>query len=314
MNIFVVIEVMMKLLAVMLLGFFLCRKDILNHEVSKKLSWMVVNVTSPLLVISSVFQVTVEDRSVVWGVLLTGILCYLGFIAAAVGLSWLLRIPKGKRGIYQFMLVFANTAFMGYPVLQSLYGTESIFYASIYGIPFNLLVYTYGIYVIRNDRVGEGSDQGGQGFHLKSIINVGTISSILAILIFVFAIPFPRAAIDFCEMVGNTTTPLSMMILGASLSDISLKEMLREGDLYLLAGLRLFGIPFLLYGACRLFGVDPFLTAIAVISAAMPGASMSVMMSQTYDGNTEFASKGVVFTTILCVITLPIVAAVTGLV
>ena len=235
MNIFVVVEVMIKLLAVMLLGFFLCRKDILNDEVCKKLSWMVVNITSPLLVIASVFQVQVDDRGIVWGILLTAMLCYVGYVVVAILLTWVLRIPKGKRGVYQLILVFANAGFMGYPVVQSLIGTEAIFYASIFCIPFNLLVYTYGVVVLRNDVMEEGDGGEENQFHLKSIINVGTISSIIAIIVFVFAIPLPGVVVEFCDMVGNTTTPLSMLILGASLADISLNETIRDHHLHLLA-------------------------------------------------------------------------------
>lgn len=314
MDIMVVVEVMIKLLAVMILGFFLSKIDVLNKEVSKKLSWMVVNITSPLLVIYSVFEVSVDDRSVVWGTLLIGIGCYLSFILLAFVLSRLLRVKPGKRGIYQFVLVFANTGFMGYPVLQSLLGTESIFYASIYGIPFNLLVYTYGISIIHHDRAHPAAGGSHGGFHPRSLLNVGTISSVLAIILFLTAIPLPHVVIEFCDMVGNTTTPLSMLILGASLADVSIREMLKEKDLYVLALLRLFVIPLLLYGALTLLHIDPYITAIATVSAAMPAASMAVMMAQSYDGNTDFASKGVVLTTILSVLTLPVVVAVTHLI
>lgn len=314
MDIVVVVEVMIKLLAVMILGFFLSRIDVLDREVSKKLSWMVVNVTSPLLVIYSVFEVTVQDRSIVWNTLLIGICCYLSFILAAFVLSRLLRIPRGSRGIFQFMLVFANTGFMGYPVLQSLFGTEAIFYASIYGIPFNLLVYTYGVSIIRNDRVGTDTPQEREKFRWKSLINVGTISSVVAIVLFLTAFPLPDVVVEFCGMVGNTTTPLSMLIIGASLADVSIREMIRDKKLYVLAALRLFAIPFLMYAACTLLHIDSYITGIATVSAAMPAASMAVMMAKSYDGNTDFASKGVVFTTLLCVATLPVVVYVTHLI
>ena len=120
MDLVVVLEVMLELLAIMLLGYFLFKKGILNPEVSKKLSWLVVNVTAPLLVLYAMYQV--EDggeRSIVIHTLLLGLICYTGFIALAFVLSKVLRVPKGTRGIYQFILVFANTGFMGYPVIQS---------------------------------------------------------------------------------------------------------------------------------------------------------------------------------------------------
>ena len=115
-------------------------------------------------------------------------------------------------------------------------------------------------------------------------------------------------------MVGNTTTPLSMLIIGASLADVSIREMIRDKKLYVLAALRLFAIPFLMYAACTLLHIDSYITGIATVSAAMPAASMAVMMAKSYDGNTDFASKGVVFTTLLCVATLPVVVYVTHLI
>ena len=309
MDLVVVLEVMLELLAIMLLGYFLFKKGILNPEVSKKLSWLVVNVTAPLLVLYAMYQV--EDggeRSIVIHTLLLGLICYTGFIALAFVLSKVLWVPKGTRGIYQFILVFANTGFMGYPVIQSLFGTGAVFYASIYGIAFNLYVYTYGIWVIKNDCGSEGGV-----FRWQSLINPGIISSVLAMVFFLADVKLPEVVIDLFGSLGNMTTPLSMLILGASMGEFALGELFRDRKLYSITFLRLIALPLLMYVITSACGVAPLLVGIVTVSAAMPAASMAVMLATTYDGNIEFASKSVVFSTLLSIVTLPIVMAITHL-
>ena len=59
-----------------------------------------------------------------------------------------LGLGKSNRYIYENLLIFANTGFMGFPVISALYGNFAIFPFSIINMPLNILVYSYGVYLI----------------------------------------------------------------------------------------------------------------------------------------------------------------------
>ena len=132
-------------------------------------------------------------------------------------------------------------------------------------------------------------------------------------IFFLADVKLPEVVIDLFGSLGNMTTPLSMLILGASMGEFALGELFRDRKLYSITFLRLIALPLLMYVITSACGVAPLLVGIVTVSAAMPAASMAVMLATTYDGNIEFASKSVVFSTLLSIVTLPIVMAITHL-
>ena len=141
MDILVIFKTMIKLLLLLLLGYLLNKVSILDQNTSKKLSSLIVNVTTPLLILSSVCANSGGDRLSVLPVLGAGFLMYLGLILFGELAARLPVFKKENRGINACMMVFSNNAFMGIPVLQSIYGIEAIFYNSIINFPYNIFIY-----------------------------------------------------------------------------------------------------------------------------------------------------------------------------
>lgn len=303
MDIRVVINTMIELFLQLILGYGLARLGMIDEEMNRKLSALVVKVSMPALIIASVAdKVGKGSLSEVFGFLFSGFLFY----GAMTGVAWLITramgTPKGQRGTYQFMLIFSNCTFMGYPVMEAVFGTEAIFLNSIFNLPFNLIAFSYGILLISRD--GEQK----AGFEAGRLLNPGIVAAVLALLIFAFSIPVPRVLSQTLSSVGSLTTPLSMLVLGASLAAVPLKEVFREGRIYIMTGIRLLLLPILTFLFMRLVTDQVMLIGIAVMTAAMPVASVSVMLSNQYRGNTKLASTGVFISTICSVATIPVVA------
>ena len=155
MDILVIFKTMIKLLLLLLLGYLLNKVSILDQNTSKKLSSLIVNVTTPLLILSSVCANSGGDRLSVLPVLGAGFLMYLGLILFGELAARLPVFKKENRGINACMMVFSNNAFMGIPVLQSIYGIEAIFYNSIINFPYNIFIYSYAVLRL-NSKSGEG--------------------------------------------------------------------------------------------------------------------------------------------------------------
>lgn len=302
MDIRIVVNTMLELFLILVLGYGVAKLGIIDSETNKKLSALVVNVSMPALIIASVADNvgTGNLREVLsyllWGTVFYGVMLLLAWL-----FTRLMGTPKNQRGTYQFMLIFSNCTFMGYPVMESIFGTEAIFFTSIFNIPFNLLAFSYGILLISKDGEGEAR------FEAKKLINPGIIASVLALLIFAFGLELPRVFQKTCSIVGNLTTPLSMLVLGASLSTVPIREIVREIRIYPMTLFRLIVLPVITYLLMRLVTDNTMLIGIAALTAAMPVASMSVMLSNQYKGNTKLASIGVFISTLCSVGTIPLV-------
>lgn len=300
MNIMVVIQTMMKLFFILCLGYILNKTGIFDAHVNRKISSMIVNVTCPLLIISSVSSIQSDHRAFVFLLIGISFVMYFCFILAAKLITAVLPFLKKDRSVYECMCIFANTSFMGFPVIESVLGTEAIFYAAMLHMAFDLFIYTYGVFCL-NKAKEENS------FHLKQLISPGLILSSAAIVLYVLQLQLPDVILSTCSMIGSVTSPLSMMIIGSSLAMYPLKTCFNDLHSYLFAGVRLLLIPSVTALICRLLSIDSYYAAIAIITTGMPVASMVLMMASQFNANKEVVTRCIVVTTLLSVITIPLI-------
>ena len=143
-----VVVTMAKLLFAMVLGFFLNKKNILDEYVSKKISALIINVTCPLLILTSVTSLEGTSSGDIWLLLIAGAVTYLILPFLSLLIAKIVRAPKDCMGVYRSMIMFSNSSFMGYPVVEALYGPFAIFYSTIFHFGFNILFFSYGTFVI----------------------------------------------------------------------------------------------------------------------------------------------------------------------
>ena len=296
-------ETMIVLFTIILLGYFLNKINIFDEKTNKKLSEIIIKVTSPMLIISAVLGDKGQvNRGYIMKILLAGIFLYALLIILAKLLVKVFRLGKSNRYIYENLLIFANTGFMGFPVISALYGNFAIFPFSILNMPLNILVYSYGVYLIE-----KGEEKGGKKFNIKNIINPGVISSILALIIFMIDIKVPTMIEKIFTMVGNATIPFSMMLIGSSLALIPIKDVFSEYKTYILVFLKLIILPIIVYYISKIIVKDETILGFLTISASLPSASIIVMLTSGYKDKNKVAAQGVFITTIMSIITLPII-------
>ncbi|MBE5927736.1 MAG: hypothetical protein E7270_12335 [Lachnospiraceae bacterium] len=302
----VAIEQMTVLFIIMLVGYIAFKKDILTESINKRISGIVLYIANPAMILSSVMgdNSKIKGESLVIMVLVT-IIAYALLIGISFIIPRMFMMSKGSLNTYSIMVVFSNISFMGMPIVRSFVGDNGLLYAAIYVIPFNVLIYTYGVAMLRKDVT---KDKEG-GSLIKSILNIGTIASVIAILIFVIGIPIPYVIKESCGMLGNLTAPLSMMIIGASFATINLKNMVTDIKLLLFCLFKQFIIPIVGIWLIRLFVTNDIIVNVMFVMLATPVASMVAMLTQEYDGDFELATRGVALSTIISVISIPIISA-----
>ena len=299
MNINIIINQMLVLFMVMIVGYIANKKNILDSEMDKKLSSLILNITAPALILSSVVNRSQDgDPKLVLYVFILAIILYLILPLIGILLTRILKVPKEDRNLYQFMTIFSNIGYMGFPVIQSIFGSDAVFFAAIVNLVFNVFCYSYGIYLISNSNK--------LSFNLKVLINPGIIVSVIAIIIYITNIKVLLIIKETASMIGPITTPLAMMLIGSSLAQIPVKEVFSEKRLYLYTFLKQIIIPMIFFVILKCFVTNELILGIIIIISAMPIGSIAIMFCNEYEGNVNLASKAIFITTLCSVVTVPI--------
>ena len=292
----ILLEQMFVLFVLMLVG-IICRKTgMMNDKVSKGMSGIVVNIASPAFIISAGLNndEIVSNRQLLT-CLLTSVFIYMGLILIAIFLPRIIKAKKSHYGTYRVMTIFSNIGFMGFPIVSA-----------TFQFPFNLLIYTYGI---RAMQYGTEEESEG-GFSWKLVINAGVIAVFVSVVCYLTHIHVPGPVESVITGLSGLTVPMSMMVIGYALGGMKLKDLFSDYRLMLFSVIKLIVIPIIGVFILKIFIRDTTLLGVCFIMIATPVASMTAMLAQYYGGDEETASRGVALTTLLSVITIPLVGAI----
>ncbi len=299
------LQQMIVLFIYIVIGYAAAKRGIMDEEFSKKVSWIVVNVANPALTLSAVVNGDgmIEGRDLLLTAL-TALVILGGMVVLSLLLPVLFRAEKKERNVYRLMSAFNNIGFMGFPVIAAVYGEEALLYAAIFSMLFNVLMYTYGIQTARGQGMGR--------IEWKKILNIGVISSIIAIIIYLLKIPTPQFFKTTMSGLSGLTAPLSMMVIGISLASIPIRELFMDMRMLSYSLTKLLVLPILCMPVINRLVENEMLCGVCMIMISTPAASMNAMLVQQYgDGKeAELAARGVALTTLLSVATIPIVSAV----
>ena len=295
------------LFLIMAVGFLCKRTNLLDDLSVKKLSGLVVNVANPCMVLSAaVGDHAGSDNMLLLSTVVLSLVMYAVFLVLAAMVPKLLRVPAGDVPAYKLMMIFSNIGFMGFPVISAAYGQEALLYASVFLFPYNFLIYTYGISVMTGESMVKG------GIRWKKIFNIGVLSGILAIALYIADLHLPSVLSQSIGTLGGLTAPLSMIVIGYSIAEMDLKTLFTDVRLLLFSVIKLLLLPIAGVTLCRLCRVPEALLGVSFIMLAMPVGSMTAMLASQYGRNEELASRAVAITTILSVVTLPLMSALLG--
>ena len=294
-----VIAKMFMLFAIMITGFITSRLGVIDETANKKFSTLVVNITAPALILASASDDKLSgSRTDALFVLLIACCMYLFLYIVSFSVKYIFRLKQKQIGLYRFMTIFGNNAFMGIPVVNAIF--NNVFYAALFNLPNNLLIYSLGGYLLSSN--GEKKSK----LTLKNIMNPGVISSALALIMFLCRIKLPFVVKDTLQCVGDVTTPLSMLVIGSSLATQSVTKTLKNVRAYLFSFFKLLIIPACVWFLGHFIITDFIILGVTVIISAMPCAAVTIMLCNEYDNDASAAAQTVFISTVLSVITIPV--------
>lgn len=294
------LRVMIVILFAIGVGVLANRIGFMNDEVNRKMSKLILNVTIPCLVLASVTrQESLPDAGVILSVLLVALVFYLMEFAFAFVVPRVVGGTPEQRGVWRFLMCFPNIGFIGYPLVQALFGDEGFFYAVILALPFNMLNFSIGPLLL----------SGKFRFSWKQFCTPAVICSFIALFIALADLHLPVMVGEMLGLVGDVTVPLSLLVLGSMLAGMSVKSVLTSWRMWTLSGIRLLIEPAALSLILHLMGVDPLILGVAVAQMAMPAAVNGSMLCLEFGGDADAMAQSIFLTTVLSIVTIPVAAA-----
>lgn len=292
-----IVEQVAILFIIMGIGVFARKKGILNDYVKKGMSELILTITLPLLILSSFNQKFSADlmRNAAFIFIISIGIHVFSFLISKVLFN---KFPDDKKSVLRYVTVISNAGFMGFPVLDVLYGKAGIFYASIYTIPFNIFMLTLGVILFSGKKE--------EGLFKRIALHPTILAVAIGFIPFYFSYELPAFFTRTVSMVGGMTTPLSMLVIGAMIADANIKGIF-EGSVLYGSAIRLVGIPLVTYGILKLLGMPGEVIGVSVVLTAMPAGAMTAILATKYNSNAVFASQCVFVSTLFSIITIPLI-------
>lgn len=310
MSISIVLEQMIIIFILILLGIFLFRKKMLGESTARQLSGLIVNITNPAVLLCSAFDDAPKVSMKELGIgILVFMLAYAFLILAAYLIPLLLRIPKRERYSYRMLTIFGNVGFIGIPLASAVLGSGSLIFVSLCNLVFNILIYTYGLSSLKKAAIQQGVYDAPEGSEniVTKFVNAGTVSAVLTVIFYLGNFKVPVILSSFLSYVGRATTLLSMLVLGVSIAQMTLKDIFSHPKLYLFTLIRQILIPVVITLLLGLFIRNPLMLNTCALMLAMPAANMPLMLSKQLNVDEATISQGIILTTILSLVTIPLV-------
>ena len=303
------LEVMMTLVALVVVGYVAGKLGYLGGDFDRQLSSVVINITCPALILSSAMTGESPDRRYILPLLLISTLTYILLAAAGFWLPRLLTKRRDDEGAIGFALMFGNVGFMGYPVVASIFGPEAVFYAAVLNVVNTFAVFTLGTILITGR-----NEVGGERFQKKALYSTPMLAAYLTMAIVALEIDnIPAVVSQPLSMLGAITVPAALLIIGSSMSHLSLRTMLGNRTVYATTLLRLVLLPVGVHYLMRLVGFDPFVVNINTLVIAMPVATYGTILCLKYKKDTTMITEVTFVTTLLAMVSIPLLVTLLGM-
>lgn len=294
------IEIMVILFTIVVLGYALCKLGYMGDKFDQKLSSIVIDVTCPALILSSVMGAELPDRSLILPLLGIGFLTYILLLVFGFWVPRFVAKSRDEQGMIGFALMFANVGFIGYPIVSAIFGPKAVFYAALLNIPNTFFIFTAGVMLVKGEH-------NMKSLSAKVLFSPAMIAAFVAALMVAFGVRTPDIIAHPVTMVGNITIPAALMVIGSSMARLPLKEIIGSPKVYVASLLRLVVVPLSVYFLFRFCGVSDVINNINTVIIAMPVASYGTMFCMKYGRNPSLMTEMTFVTTLGSILTIPLI-------
>ena len=308
------------LFIMMLPGFIMKKCKLCDDRFGKGLSNLVLYIAQPALTFIAYLR-PYDHKIMINALYVFGFSVVLHALFALAAMLCFKKAPDGMKRMLRFATIFSNVAFMGIPlisaVLEDSYPGATV-YALLYSVTFNIFLWSLGAWICTNGKdvnkntVDDYTDHKNTVSIIPALIHPTTIASAIGLIFFIFPIEgyVPDLANEAFDMLRGLVAPLSMVVIGLRLADMSFKGMGKDKDMYVFIALRHIILPLLTLGLVKLVGLiiplDPAVEMVVVILAAAPAATSATMFAEKFDCDAVYVSRLVTVSTLVSIVTIPL--------
>lgn len=281
---------------------YLCRRiNLIHKQTTKELTSLLLYVVSPCIILNALFRPATPQLLVQfsWTLFATALL----FVVSILIGHLIFKLPKlrdfPEKDIMKFASVYSNGGFMGIPLVQAMMGVAGTFYSVPYLVVYNIFLWSHGVGIFHHGK-RDVLEQ------IRTILlNPNIIFTIVGVVIFIFKIPISSIIKQPVQDIVGVNTPLSMIVIGSNLGGLN-KTMLKNGKIWLTCLLRNLVFPAIIIVMLSFLPLahTAYLAIAIMIACPIPG--LIVMLSLVNNQPLEFPTQSLCLSTLLSVITLPL--------
>jgi len=294
---------------VVIIGAIAAIFKVLNRETLGMLSKVIFNISLPLMLFTNFLKLDATPKLLANSFIVLSVSALVIFFMLFIGwlTARLFKITGREAAVFKAHAMFGNIIFLGFPLINALYGAEGLLYASMFQLTSNIIMWTVGVVVLT---FGNGVSWKKS---IRKVVNPNTIATVIGLLFFLLSIKLPKVIVTPLSETGAANTWLCMLYIGAMLATSDVGGLLKNKSLYIISFNRLIFVPAILIAlfavVASLLGTSPdkMVTSVIILEASMPCMASVVIMAKEMGADDRLAVGNVFVSTILSIVTLPFV-------
>ncbi|MEE1005971.1 MAG: AEC family transporter [Acutalibacteraceae bacterium] len=288
----------MILMIMIAAGFVAAKAKIMTAEGARCCTDIALIIATPCVIIKSLIREYSKElmKSLAFAIVITLLVQVLMIVLSRIILH---SKDKARERVLRFGTIFANCGFMSLPLQQVILGDDGTLYGSAYVIMFNLVIWSYGVFLISGDKKYIRPK--------KLFINPGLIGLAIGLVIFIFSVPVPKILYSAIDYMSALYTPLPMLIIGYHLAQNNPLTAFRDSKCLFAVLIRMIIYPLTALGFLYVIGIRGTLLVSVIISVSAPVAAITTMFSSKYGADTPLSVDMVSLSTVAAAVTMPLV-------
>lgn len=287
------------ILVIMVFGVICAKTKILDREVNKRLSDLLLNIVSPVVFLLS-YQREYEARYARNLLIAFGLSMGALLLACVIGTLMFKKRPNDRRYCSErFGAIYGNAGFLGIPLVDGVFGSEGVFYLTAFITAFNLMAWTHGVICMSGKFDAKSLKKG--------LLTPSLISIFVGIIMFFCRIRLPQILITPLSYVSSLNTGLAMLVAGVSVANTDFRELTKNARVFLVCAARLLICPIVFGLLLKLLTLDPIVHGTVLLASACPTATMVILFAYRYGGDDLYGTQIFTASTLLCAATIPLV-------
>lgn len=285
-------------------GYVLSKTGILSAKTTDQLTTLLCYIVSPAIILYVFLRKFEPDK---FNNLLIAAGATLFIITFNIVVTTLIFNKKtikndDRRIVSRFASTYSNSGFMGFPLLQALAQNNGLFYGSAYNGVLQLFNWTHGM-LLYSGKVGKKAVA-------KALLNPNLIAVIVGTVMFRFSISLPGPLYSTVKYISDLNTPLSMIVIGASITQIPLKELFNDALVWVTVLMRNLILPLSVLFILHAFGLHGEILLCVMIPASCPTAGVTVLFAKLTGKDVALPAKAMTLSTLMSLLTLPFILSI----